>query len=68
MTKVSELETVCARCGYRFDEIKPDKQVLVMIGADGHTYSACSDCLCAIGAAQSDMERERIISECRVRH
>lgn len=67
MTYPFDAEPVCARCGYRFNPTKPDKQVLVMPYTDGRLYIACADCLYAIGAARSEPERLRIIAECRVR-
>jgi len=52
----------CARCGFDYD-LDKSKVVIRMIGSDGRTYSACSDCLCELGKAETEEEKRAILEE-----
>ena len=55
----------CGRCGYVYKPMFPEKQVIVMKGREGRTYSACRDCLCMLGSATEE-DRMMIIESFEV--
>lgn len=51
----------CNRCGYEWTGKKGSKHLFEMITREGIHYRLCSDCICDIGRAKTQEEKDAII-------
>ena len=57
---------VCDRCGYKYNPLNPDKQVIQFVCEDGRVVSVCKSCIEEVGIAKEkgdDDKAEKIMDE-----